>query len=134
MNRETLEQYYGIASNIEAIDWEITKLYNPVSSPQGRQGVRGSTPSSPTEASAMRIIHLREMVEAERARLYALAEEIETWLTTCDDKEITAIVRWHYLLRLNWSRTNIKVYGYPDYDYSRKKIERYFNGKKRDDR
>ena len=29
MNIETLEQYYGIASNIEAIEQQINTLYNP---------------------------------------------------------------------------------------------------------
>ena len=126
MNKSKLEQYYGIASNIEAIEQEIYALYSPISSPNGRLGIRSNSPSSPTERSAMRIIHLRKLVDAEHERLCQLLEEIEKWLTTVDDTEIASIIRWHYLMRLNWSKTNMKVYGYPDYDYSRKKVERYF--------
>lgn len=124
--KEKLEMYYGIASNLEAIDAEIRALYKPISSPQGHQGASSHTPTSPTERSAMRIIHLKDQLEAERERLTQLAEEIETWLTTVTDTEIVAIIRWHYLMRLNWIQTNVKVYGYPDYSYSRKRIERYF--------
>ena len=126
MTIEKLEQYYGISSNIEAIDEEIRTLYNPVASPTGKQGGGSSTPSNPTERSAMRIAQLKDLLESQRLELYALVEEIERWLMTVTDTEIVSIIRWHYLLRLNWKQTNLKVYGYPDYDYSRKKIIRYF--------
>lgn len=127
MTKDKLEQYYGVASNIEAIDMEISHLYNPISSPNGRtDGGTSTTPGDPTHRTAMRIIQLQEMLEAERERLCELAEEIEKWLLTVEDTEIVSIIRWHYLLRLNWKRTNMKVYGYPSYDYSRKRIDRYF--------
>ena len=127
MNKKQLEQYYGIASNIEAIEQEIYSLYTPVSSPTGRPSAGNTAlPSSPTEQAVMRIIHLKELVSAEHERMCRLLEEIEEWLTTVEDPEVASIIRWHYLMRLNWSRTNMKVYGYPDYDYSRKKVDRYF--------
>lgn len=130
MTKEKLEMYYGISSNIEAINAEIDTLYKPITSPQGRpMSGHSSVPSSPTETSAMRIIYLKDMLVAEREKLYALAEEIENWLTTVDDTEIVAIIRWHYLMRLPWNKTNIKVYGYPDYSYSRKRVERFFSKK-----
>ena len=127
MTIETLEQYYGIASNIDAIEQEINTLYNPISSPNGhRDEVRNLTPSNPTERNALRIIQLREQCESERERMYALLEEIESWLLTVNDTEIVSIIRWKYLLRLDWKRVNMKVYGYPSYDYSRKRLRRYF--------
>lgn len=126
MTIELLEQYYGISSNIEAIEQEITILYNPVASPNGRTEPRGTTPSNPTEKNAMRIIYLREQAEKERERMYAMLEEIEAWLPTVKDTEIVSIIRWHYLLRVDWKRTNMKVYGYPDYWYARKRLHRFF--------
>lgn len=127
MTIETLEQYYGIASNIEAIEEEIATLYNPYSSPNGRpQEGHSNIPGNPVERNAMRIIQLKEICESERERMYGLAEEIETWLTTVEDTEIVSIVRWRYFLRCTWKRVNMKVYGYPSYDYSRKKLSRYF--------
>ncbi len=127
MTIEMLEQYYGIVSNIEAIEMEINTLYNPVSSPNGKtmEG-HGNTPSNPTERNAMKIIHLKEQCEAERERMYAILEEIEAWLLTVTDTEIVSIIRWKYLLRLDWKRVNMKVYGYPDYWYARKRLFRYF--------
>lgn len=128
MTIELLEQYYGISSNIEAIEMEIATLYNPVSSPTGRPAeAHGSTPSNPTERNAMRIIYLREQAETERERMYQMLEEIEAWLLTVQDTEIVSIIRWKYLLRLDWKRVNMKVYGYPSYDYSRKRLHRFFD-------
>ena len=127
MTIEKLEQYCGLSANIEALDAEIESLYKPVSSPNGRTGIGGSsTPSNPTERSVFRIDQLRELVEVQRQEMYDLVEEIEQWLMTVRDTEIVSIIRWHYLLRLNWKQTNMKVYGYPDYDYCRKKVIRYF--------
>lgn len=126
MTIEKLEMYYGIASNVEAMEKELETLYVPVSSPNGHEGTGGCTPSNPTERSALRIIAIREQINEEIDRMRELQEEIETWLTSISDKEIAAIVRWKYMHRLDWSRTNMKVYGYPSYDYSRKKLRRYF--------
>ena len=77
----------------------------------------------------MRIISLREKLDEERERMYATLEDIERWLMTCEDPEIVSIIRWHYLLGLDWRQTNRKVYGYPDYYRSRKKIIRFFEKK-----
>lgn len=131
MTIETLEGYRGIASGVEAIEAEIATLYTPISSPNGRemQGSFSGSPSDPTAHAAMRIISLREKLDEERERMYATLEDIERWLITCEDPEIVSIIRWHYLLGLDWRQTNKKVYGYPDYWRSRKKIVRFFEKK-----
>jgi len=122
---DTLEQYYGLASNIDAITEEIDTLYNPVRSPVGN-GTHSNEPSDPTGRSAMRIIQLKDMLEADKAKQLELAEQIEHWLMTVKDSEVVSIIRWHYILHYNWKATNAKVYGYPDYHYSRRKVIRYF--------
>ena len=59
MNIEKLEQYSGIAANIEALREEINALYTPISSPNGHTGEgHGTTPGAPTERAAMRILAL----------------------------------------------------------------------------
>ena len=128
MTIDKLEQYYGLASEIEAIEQEINQLYKPISSPNGRTDPGWSTtPRDPTNRSVMRIIQLRDKLEDEKTRLRNLAEEIENWLPTVTDSEVRSIIRWHYLLRLDWKRTNMRVYGYPDYWYSRQRIHRFFD-------
>lgn len=127
MTIETLEQYYGTASNINAINEQLRTMYSSVHSPAPNpSGVHGNEPGDPTARTALRIIALKEQLEQEHLRLLDLAEEIEAWLLTVTDMEIVSIIRWHYLLRLNWKQTNIKVYGYPDYQYARGKVLRYF--------
>ena len=132
MTIEMLEEYRGIASGVEAIEREINTLYNPVRSPNGREtsGSFSGTPSDPTAQAARRIIKRKETLKEQRESMYALLEKIEDWLISCDDTEVVSIIRWHYLLGLNWKQTNMKVYGYPDYQYARKKIMRYFKKEK----
>lgn len=124
MNIETLEQLYGLTSNIDAISEEIDTLYIPVRSPIGNN--HSSEPGNPTERSAMRIIQLKEMLEADKQKQIELLEQIEHWLRTVKESEIVSIIRWHYILHYNWKLTNMKVYGYPDYQYARSKVIRWF--------
>ena len=125
MTIEVLEQYYGMCSNIIAIEEEIKMLYSPVKSPIG--SAQSSEPGDPTARNALRIIALTEKLENERLKILDLLEEIESWLMKCDDSEIVSIVRWHYILGLNWKQTNYKVYGFPDYYYARQKVLKYFD-------
>lgn len=131
MTQKELEQYYTISARIDAIDQEIRELYAPQMATTGAPRVDAGkasvhTAGSAVERNALRVIALREQLEREREELYALAERIENWLDTIEDAEIEAIVRWHYLLRCNWRVTNLKVYGYPDYQYARSRLLRYF--------
>lgn len=132
MNIEKLEQYSGITANIEALKEEINALYEPISSPNGHTGEgHSSTPGAPTERAAMRIIKLKEDLNWQTEQMLNLREEIETWLVTITDIEIQAIVRWRYLIpnregrARTWKDVNNRVYGYPDYWYSRNRLKRY---------
>lgn len=130
MTKDKLEQYYSIDSRIQAIQTEIRDLYTPNLGGKGNSIGAGRASvlvaSNPTEETALRIDMLKSKLQKECQELLELREEIEEWLSSVVDPEIEAIVRWHYLLRLNWKQTNLKVYGYANYDYSRKRIERYF--------
>ena len=48
-----------------------------------------------------------------------------------EDDEVSAIVRWRYIIkpphgnRYTWRQVNMKVYGYPDYQYSMRRLHRY---------
>ena len=128
MTIDKLENYYFIAKNIEAIELDITKLSKPISSPNGREsiGSRQQSPSDPTAKAAMQIIALKELLASERERQIMLKLEIENFLNGIGDAEIAAIIRWHYVHLKSWKVTNLKVYGYPDYRYARRKVERYF--------
>ena len=128
ITKKDLEAYVAITAEIEAIKEEIRSLevttrtvqYLPIA-PQHN----GET-SNPTERSAIRITDLKERLQSKADHLLRLREAIEEWLEAISDPEIKAIVRWHYILRKSWKTTNTKVYGYPDYSYSRKRVDRYF--------
>lgn len=125
MTIQELQEYRGMSAEVQAIQDELVNLYTPISSPLMSDS-HGTTPGNPTEKAVLRIMALQEMISKKREVLAERLEAIEKWLDELSDSEIASIVRWHYLLGMNWKQTNQKVYGYPDYYYSRKKIERYF--------
>lgn len=129
MTLEKLEQYCGIEAEIEAIKTEIEQLYNPVKSPTGMGG--SSEPSDPTGRSAMRIIMLKDQLNMKLELLSQRRQEIHDWVQSIEDDEVSAIVRWRYIIkpphgnRYTWRQVNMKVYGYPDYQYSMRRLHRY---------
>lgn len=135
MTIENLERYSGIVANIEAINEEIEVLYNPISSPNGHTEPHGTTPSNPTERSALRIIKLKEQLEGYLAEMVEEREQIENWLEGVEDAEIQAIIRWRYLIpkrggkSRTWAEVSLKVYGRPDYWSARDRIRWFFEKK-----
>lgn len=132
MDIEKLEMYSGTAANIEALKEEIEALYTPISSPNGHTGEgHSSTPGAPTERAAMRVIQLKQNLEYQVEQMLNLREEIETWLSTVENPEIQAIVRWRYLIPAKsgklrtWENVNYQLYGYKDRRYCQKKLTRY---------
>ncbi len=127
MTIEELEDFKGLSTEVQAIQHEIDSLYNPVCCPNGKTGGgHSNTPSAPTERAVGRILDLKEKLEATQDELAREMETIEHWLEDVSDAEIRSIIRWHYLLGLDWRRTNMKVYGYPSYYACRKRIMRFF--------
>lgn len=136
MTIEELERYSGIVANIEAIKEEIEVLYLPISSPTGHTEPHGTTPSNPTERSAMRIISLKEQLGNYLEDMLTRREEIETWLESVDDGEVQAIIRWKYLIpkrggkNRTWAEVSLKVYGRPDYWTARDRMRWFFDKKR----
>ena len=130
MTIELLEQYRGIAANIEALKMQIDSLYVPVTSPNGRQntGSFSSTPGDPTEQSVMKILDMQEELSRELAQQVELLTEITNWMREAgeNDPEVVALIRFHYMAGLSWKQTSKKVYGYNDYYRARKRVFRYF--------
>jgi len=127
MTIEELESVRGMASEVQAIQNEIESLYTPICSPNGQSsGGHSNTPSDPTERAVNRILVKRDELEEKRKNLADAVSSIEDWLNKVDDPDIRSIVRWHYFLGLDWSKTCKKVLGYPSYYAARKRIERFF--------
>lgn len=127
MTIEELESVRGMASEVQAIQNEIESLYTPICSPNGQSSTGFSnTPSNPTERAVNRILVKRDELEEKRKNLADAVSTIEKWLDTVQDSELRAIIRWHYLLGMDWSKTCKKVLGYPSYYAARKRIERFF--------
>lgn len=127
MTIEALEQYRGLKSEADAMQAEIDALYNPVASPNGRtEGGHGSTPSNPTERTALRIIDRKQALEDKRSEMLALLDSIDEWIQTLDDAVIRALIRWYFINGLTWKATSIRVYGYPCPQRAYQRVRRFF--------
>lgn len=129
---EDLEQYRGMASELEALQEERKWLYYPIASPNGREnlGQRGNTPSDPTASAVSKIDALDKRIAEKQAYLAERLHAVEEWLDTIEDSEIRAMIHWHYLLGATWKQTARKVYGYNDYQVARKRVMRFFGREK----
>lgn len=132
MTIETLNDLKMQKNRIEVLKAEIEDAYNTYHSPQfGEYGFgKSSGTGSPVQAAAFRVIELKEQLQKKIDAYYETLEEVENWLLTLrDDPELSAIIRWHYILGLNWADTSRMVFGKtyrPDYFKARKKVYRYF--------
>ncbi len=129
---EDLEQFRGMSSELEALTEERTWLYYPVSSPNGREniGQRGNTPSDPTASAYHKIEAMDKRIERAREEIIEKQNAILDWLETVSDREVRAMIHWHYIRGLNWKQTSRKVYGYSDYQVARKRVMRFFGREK----
>ena len=129
---EDLNQFRGMASELEALTEERMWLYYPVSSPNGREviGQRGNLPSDPTSAAFHKIEAMDKRIERAREEILDKKEAILDWLETVEDREVRAMIHWHYIRGLNWKQTARKVYGYNDYQVARKRVMRFFGREK----
>jgi hypothetical protein len=127
MNLRTLNNSAYLRTAIKALEQDIENRYHPIRSPNGREiiGSPGNRTSNPTEKNALENIELNEELDARRRELQRVLNEIERWLKTVDDVEVEAIVRWRFKLGLTWKAASLKVYGYPNPDRARKKVERF---------
>lgn len=128
---EDLENFVGLSSELEALQIERQWLYYPVKSPQGREqtGV-DNRPSDPTASAVAKIEAVDRQIEARQIEIADKLSEILTWLDTVPSQTVRSAVHWHYLQRLDWGRTCMKVYGYHSYYTCRKEVMRYFGREK----
>jgi hypothetical protein len=127
MTIEELETYRGMASEIKAMQVEIENMYIPIHSPTGNNGYHSNNPGNPTEKATDMIIAKKDELYAARLEKARRLQEIDKWISTLKDTELRAIVRWHYVIGLDWRKTCLQVYGYPSYGACKMRVRRYFD-------
>ena len=137
MTIEMLKKYTHLISEISLIREEIESAYNPVTSPNGHEviGAPGSHDGDPTARAAALVIQLKEALIANYTEMLDLRIQIEKWITTIHDPEISHIVRQHYIIgptltgprhrAWTWADTCEAVYGYRDNRHARRKVTDY---------
>ena len=127
MTKDKLESYYGMKAECDALQLEIEMLYDNVKAIDYAKNISStSNGSSQVEQTTFRILALKERLEAKRAKMIELLEEIDLFVDSIENGEIRAIMRYHYLLGNSWYATSFKVFGVYSYDIPRKRIDRFF--------
>lgn len=127
MTIEELESVRGMASEVQAIQNEIESLYTPICSPNGQSsGGRSNTPSDPTERAVNRILEIRADLEKRIDDYTAEIKRVEEWVATLKDKNLAAIIRYHYISGYDWIKTGSLVNDSYSDSLCRKKVRRYF--------
>jgi len=124
MTKEKLESYIGLMREIAALQLQIKTLYRPIKSPTSSES-HSTTPGDPTARAADRIMELKRKVSEEADELADQAKEIEDWLHTIKDHEITAIIRNHYMNGMTWAEVDEAMYGQGDGSLSRRKFKKF---------
>jgi hypothetical protein len=128
MTIEELRKVRALKLNAEIIAEELNALYFPYVSPFAPKG-EGSNPnrgSDPTPRAVERIDRKRKELEEVMNAYTEKVCEIEEWLKTIEDLELSGIIRTHYILGKSWKNTAKIVYGYASREAPRKRIERFF--------
>jgi hypothetical protein len=130
---EELEQDKYKKREISMIDEQIKELYSHTTS----DVVLGSTHAAPYTLHTIAITGLdaSEMHRANRrakklrARRYNLEADVnkaEDFIDGIDDSQIRQIIELKYIRGFSWNMVASRVYGYPNGDRARMKIERFF--------
>lgn len=131
MTLNELELLRELKLKLDGYKTEIESAYNTYRSP-ALVNYRRSSPGSsdPVSEAVFRITTMQEKLQEMESQYLDLLEKVEDWLIgEVNDVEVAAIIRWHFILGLNWIETNRKIYrktGRADYHRARKKVYRYF--------
>lgn len=123
MTLEELKQYRYIRAEIDALENQIDTIITKVpTTGTARDGTQSFTVSNPTENKAMKIDDIRKRIDGMLERCNGVIQ----WLDECEDVELVAICRNHYILGYSWSKTAWLVYGCGNEATPRKRVSRYF--------
>lgn len=143
MTIETLRKYTHLIGEINLIKAEIADAYMPVSSPNGHEvlGAPGTRSSDPTAKAAELASELHETLTTNYIEAIDLRMQIEKWITTIDDPEISRIVRQHFIIGpqktgprhrvWTWADTCESIYGFRDNRHARRKVTNYLKQEER---
>lgn len=111
MTIDDLYQYRDLIQEINAIEFQLKDLSMPVRSPAFDGMPHSTTPSDPTARAAEKIINLEADLERKMDAMIDKAREIEKWVDHIDDREIRALIRYHFFGGKTWRETSIAMYG-----------------------
>lgn len=130
ITREDLEQYQHIKAEIRAIEDQITRIY--LSSPAPREVTGGrssvSAPGNPTERKALEAEEKKRHLEERKRALELFQARIERFVDyDCQDPQVRAVIRCHYLNGRTWAQTSWICFRSNNKSTSQMVIRRYFN-------
>lgn len=122
MTSRELQQYKYIQKEVEALRVQIDKMYDTYRSPSFDAEGGGTPSGNRTEDTIERIERLKEKYGRQISELMKQQENIENWMLTVESNEIRSIVRWYYIIGLDWKETSRKMYGDSAYEFNARKV------------
>ena len=129
MDRQQLNEIKQICQQIRDIYGLLENAYNTYKSPSITREYT-KTPGTLADPTAGALDNI-EKLSAKLESLLMQRIKFEDWLTSVDDLEVEAAIRWHYIHGLGWWETSQKIYGsgYTK-DRSHHKVMRYLDKQK----
>ncbi len=136
ITREDLEQYQHIKAEIRAIEDQITRIYLSSPAPRDVTGGRSSVtaPGNPTERKALEAEEKKRHLEERKQALELFQARIERFVDfDCDDPQVRAVIRCHYLNGRTWAQTSWICFRSTNKSTSQMVIKRYFRENNEDE-
>ena len=136
ITREDLDNYQKIKAEIRAIEDQITRIYLSSPAPREVTGGRSSVtaPGNPTERKALEAEEKKRHLEERKQALELFQARIERFVDfDCDDAQVRAVIRCHYLNGRTWTQTSWICFRSTNKSTSQMVIKRYFRENNEDE-
>ena len=136
ITREDLDNYQKIKAEIRAIEDQITRIYLSSPAPREVTGGRSSVtaPGNPTERKALEAEEKKRHLEERKQALELFQARIERFVDfDCDDAQVLAVIRCHYLNGRTWAQTSWICFRSTNKSTSQMVIKRYFRENNEDE-
>lgn len=80
---------------------------------------------TPKDPAMIKLSETDKKIAEQAKKIEETISRVTEWIKECDDPEISAIVRYHFIDGYEWKKTSKLVYNYIESDAARQKFYRY---------
>ena len=126
MDFQTIEKIYGQVGKVTDLEVELNNLHNTYKSPSFQNTGNHKQNRSVTERAVNRADELKERLKRESDILDDQLKELNQWLKTVKDHEVSCLVILHCIAGRSWAITAERRYNKRQPNRARNKVKQYF--------